>query len=406
MKLIKYLIILLLISINIYSNDFIIHIVCDKETLWSISKKYNVSLDEIIKLNDLTDSSKLTSGTQLKIPDKISKPTFDSIQKSIIKDTSIDKSEQYHTYIFKKEDSLWQISRKYGINLKELMELNKIKDPKIIKEGTVLKIEKMSKKDLIEYENNTKKEFEEYTIKKKETLYSISKKFNIPVDIICNYNNITDKSKIKNGIVLKIPKKTDDISFKKSIQNNKEIDIVNYIKHTIKEKETLWSISKKYNISVEKLCEINNIYNKKSIKKEAVLKIPNSVNYLNYNLPADGIIKSFNSTHFKGIHIYTEDDNEKRKIQAVNAGNVSYVDNVPGFGLTVFIRHDDDYISTYSGFEEIYVKQGDKVKNNQLIGKAGSLSRHDKHGILFSIQYKGNSLEFDQNNKKFFKNIH
>jgi len=406
MKLIKYLIILLFISINIYSEDFIIHIVGEKETLWSISKKYNVPLDEIIKLNNLTDSSKLTSGTQLKIPDKTSKPPVELIKETRTMDLTDDMTDKYQSYVFKKGDSVWQISRKYGINLNELMELNNIKDAKNIKDGTELKIEKISNDNQFKIEKSSQIEFDTYTIKEKETLYAISRKFDITVDEICKINNITNVSKIKSGIVLKISKKISKVSVNENIPVNKENVPAKFITYTIKEKETLWSMSKKFNISVEKICEINSIKSTKSIKKGSVLKIPASVNYLDYNLPADGMIKSFSSMHFKGIHIYTDEDNDKRNILAVNDGNVSYVDNVPGFGLTIFIRHNDDYISTYSGFEVIYVKQGDKVKINQLIGKAGSLSRHDKFGILFSIQYKGNSLEFDQNNKKFIKNFY
>jgi len=144
MKLIKYGIILLVISTNIYSEDFIIHIVGEKETLWSISKKYDIPFDEIIKVNNLTDTSKLSAGSQLKIPDKTAKQTV------IIGD----KTAQYVTYVFKKGDSLWQISRKYGININELMELNNIKDVKNIKSGSELRIEKISKRDPVKDEKN------------------------------------------------------------------------------------------------------------------------------------------------------------------------------------------------------------------------------------------------------------
>lgn len=54
--------------------------------------------------------------------------------------------------------------------------------------------------------------FESYTVKDGDTLFGISMKFNIPMDKLAEFNNITDPNQIKVGQVLKIPKSGSNIS--------------------------------------------------------------------------------------------------------------------------------------------------------------------------------------------------
>jgi murein DD-endopeptidase MepM/ murein hydrolase activator NlpD len=182
--------------------------------------------------------------------------------------------------------------------------------------------------------------------------------------------------------------------------------------HYLKEGETLWRISRIYKISINDLCRINNINDVTKVKKGAMIKIPVADKpvknenkqkkvYYEINMPMEGNIKPYVTSHFRGIIIFSEKD--PVNVLVMDEGEVSFTGDVSGYGKTVIIKHDNDTISTYSGFSDINVKKGDKVIKNQNIGNAGNLSRYKKNGILFSVQYKNAGLRFDMEKMKFYR---
>ena len=82
-----------------------------------------------------------------------------------------------------------------------------------------------------------------YVVEKGDTLYSISRKFNIPVEKIKQINNLTNNI-ISIGQILYLQE-----------QNN------NYDTYIVQKGDTLWSIAKNNNISIDKLKELNNLTN-------------------------------------------------------------------------------------------------------------------------------------------------
>lgn len=238
-----------------------------------------------------------------------------------------------------------------------------------------------------------------HKVKEGETLWRICKNYNASFDEILKLNNIDDVAKIKSGSNLKIPDNKQD---KLNNENQVNKKTMQFKFHNLKKNETLWSLSKKYNVTVEELCGINKISDITKIKKNAKIKIPVRLEFLEYKPPIkNGEIIESNSAHFKGIYIFSKNENEN--INSIEKGVVSYIDNISGYGITLFIRHDNGLVSTYAGFKEIYLKPGDIVKSNQVIGKIGKISRYDKFGILFAIQYKGTVLEFNKEENKFVK---
>jgi LysM repeat protein len=99
-------------STNNEISDFKkIHIVQVGDTITSISNFYSIKKDLIIKLNNLTDENYIYVGQNLKISD----PSQES------------KNNNYH--IVQKGESLTEISTKYDLNFKELIEINNLKNP-------------------------------------------------------------------------------------------------------------------------------------------------------------------------------------------------------------------------------------------------------------------------------------
>lgn len=142
-----------------------IYVVKKGDTLYSISKKLNISIDTLKALNKL-NTNEIYVGQQLIL--------------------SNDKNtEEYDVYTVKKGDSLWSISKKYDISVKELIELNNLNN-------LTLQINqklKVPKTIIIEPEEN---DTEIYIVEKNDTLWSISRKFNISVNELKELNNLTN----------------------------------------------------------------------------------------------------------------------------------------------------------------------------------------------------------------------
>ena len=99
-------------STNNEISDFKkIHIVQVGDTITSISNFYSIKKDLIIKLNNLTDENYIYVGQNLKISDL----------------SQESKNNNYH--IVQKGESLTEISTKYDLNFKELIEINNLKNP-------------------------------------------------------------------------------------------------------------------------------------------------------------------------------------------------------------------------------------------------------------------------------------
>jgi len=105
---------------NNINNDYIQYVVVKGDSLYKISKKYNTSVNEIKKLNNL-NSDLLSIGQLLKVPNNIDN---DNIQ-----------------YVVVKGDSLYKISKKYNTTVDEIKKLNNLSS-NLLSIGQVLKIPK------------------------------------------------------------------------------------------------------------------------------------------------------------------------------------------------------------------------------------------------------------------------
>ena len=92
------------------------HKVKSGDTLWGISRKYQVSINDLVKWNKIKDPNVIRVGTVLVV------------------------SKAPKTHKVKRGDTLWGISRKYQVSINDLVKWNKIKDPNVIRVGTVLKV--------------------------------------------------------------------------------------------------------------------------------------------------------------------------------------------------------------------------------------------------------------------------
>ena len=105
-------------------GEIIIHVVKRGDTLSSISKKYSIKKESIIKVNKLVDENYIFIGQNLKIVE------------NLIPENN--KNTYYHE--IKKGENLTEIADKYNIPLSKLVEINDIENQNILEVGTKLKL--------------------------------------------------------------------------------------------------------------------------------------------------------------------------------------------------------------------------------------------------------------------------
>ena len=113
------------------SSEELIHVVGRGETIYSISRFYRVTPDELMKTNGITDPSKLQTGRRLIIPSS----AFSDINVSAGAASSVPAD-----YRVVRGDTLFSIARTHGISLQNLLDMNRFSSNHVIKAGDVIKV--------------------------------------------------------------------------------------------------------------------------------------------------------------------------------------------------------------------------------------------------------------------------
>ncbi len=217
------------------------YIVKKGDSLYSIANKYDTTVSELKELNNLSTNN-LSINQVLKIPTK-----------EVNSDT-----DGQEFYVVKSGDTLYSIARKFGLTVNELKSLNNLTN-NTLKIGQRLKVSE----GVVDGDN-----YVTYKVVSGDSLYGIASKYNITVDEIKRFNNLTSNI-LSIGQVLKIP----------STSSNS----ATYLTYKVVSGDSLYSIARKYNTTVDELKRLNNLTsNMLSIGQ--ILKIANKSDESGYYL--------------------------------------------------------------------------------------------------------------------------
>ena len=194
------------------------YVVKKGDTLYKIANKYNITVEELKKLNNLL-SDNLNIGQKLIIFENINLPS--------------------NIYIVEKGDTLYSIASAYGISVEELKRLNGLTSNGIyIGQELIVPTADIDLPEPPQQDTN----YINYTVVKGDSLWKISQKFDVTIPQIIELNNLKGET-LQIGSILKIP-----VSY---------VELPN--KYIVKKGDTLWSIAKENNISISELKSINNL---------------------------------------------------------------------------------------------------------------------------------------------------
>ena len=174
------------------------HRVKRKETLFSLSQQYNVSIENIKKYNKHLYSEELRRGEKIRIPVNLPKKVEQKEEVAPPSPSNLfDLSIKEHVVLPK--ETLYGISRKYNITIADLQRLN----PRLetLKPGMVLKVKNGNTEKVVDVAGSL---FKYYQVKPQETLFSLTRRFGISKDSLLTLNPALADG-LKSGMVLKIP---------------------------------------------------------------------------------------------------------------------------------------------------------------------------------------------------------
>ncbi len=239
------------------SNEFVYHTIEKGQTLYFLSRKYNISIDEIKKYNVGADQQ-LIIGSIIKIP--------------ITKKESTQVNGDYIYHNVAPKETLYGISTKYTVPIQDIVKSNPALQTGILEIGSTIRIPKDKIVKPVEKELTQQKleddNFIYHRIQAGETFYSLSKKYQISKEAIYNSNPDLNPDDLALGFLVRIPK----AEIKREQQRISQQE--DFTIHTVKRKETVYSIARKYNVKVQDIENANPTLILSNIKKGSKLKIP------------------------------------------------------------------------------------------------------------------------------------
>ncbi|MEH0154289.1 LysM peptidoglycan-binding domain-containing protein [Limibacter armeniacum] len=284
-------------SENLAANK---HMVQRGETLYRISKQYNVSVDDLLKWNNMSSAAELKSGFPLYIaaPEN---STANTTTTASAAETTV--AGQAFTYTVKKGEDIYQIGYANSITPAEIRRLNNLPATAHLQEGQQIKLIKSSSNtgsdatasnNTSQFTQPAKEEVKNrpaetskpdyskpatsnpvttptvkpatstvtpntHLVIKGETLYAISRQYNIPVSDLQTWNGLTEDGNINAGQTLKL---------RDPSTPNK---VARY--HVISKGETLYSISRRYKVSIKELKKLNKLADVDNIPSGTRLRV-------------------------------------------------------------------------------------------------------------------------------------
>ncbi|WP_177763962.1 LysM peptidoglycan-binding domain-containing protein [Flavobacterium sp. I3-2] len=168
--------------------------------------------------------------------------------------------EANQKHVVSKGETITQIAKKYQTSVNEIFLLN----PNAvngINENQILIIPNLNSGAM------------QHEVLAQETVFGISKKYNIAIDQLYLFNPGLKENGLKVGQKINITKPKTS-----SVINSNESKVVTYKEIEVKEKETLYSLAVENNTTVSELYELNPKLESEGLKKGQIIKIPSTKN--------------------------------------------------------------------------------------------------------------------------------
>lgn len=205
---------------NATSVQFKEYRVKHKETLYSLAKENDISVDDIKEYNPYLLKEELGEDDMIRIP------IFENDKKDFNSSVSTSSFKNL-IHVVRTKETKFGISKQYGLSVEELEELNPQIKTEEIQPGQFLKVKNKATK------SEEEDDFEFYEVQPKETMYSLTKELGISEDSLEQFNPILKELGLQAGMELKIPKDSasEGSSDLDKIKSSKKTDLAKHLKN-------------------------------------------------------------------------------------------------------------------------------------------------------------------------------
>jgi murein DD-endopeptidase MepM/ murein hydrolase activator NlpD len=243
-----------------------------------------------------------------------------------------------------------------------------------------------------------------HTLQRGETIYSIARAYGVSVQDILRLNGIVDAAKVQAGQRIRIP-----------VQNAGG-GTGGYSEHRVVRGETLYSIARRYGITLQELLDLNGLLSSYVLKEGDKLRVsvkgtavanppvsggapaasgpPAAVRPAVQQRP-DASIRwpvaarevSYMTGKLYGVMLAGE---RSEPVKSLTQGTVVSAGPYRGFGRVAIVQMTGGYLYVYGGCESLSVKEGDRVIPGAELGRLGIDAKSEK-AQLFLLVYRNNS---------------
>lgn len=309
-----------------------VHTVTASDSLYTVSKNYNLPMRDIVLMNNLKAPFKLRAGMRLKLPPP-------------------------QEYQVKSGDTVHSVSFVFGVNPTEIVRLNDLRAPYALRNGQILRLPTITRKT----QTIIRPLSAPVTSVESEVLAPP------PHQAVVHAKPVQDDEKESKRIEKKDEEKPAAWAFDPPQKGEVPLTVV--------DKEDIPVVAKNaVKDEVKPLRMINNVPRRESSK---------------FLRPVQGeIIDDFGAKsdgqHNDGINIRAT---KGASVLAAENGVVVYTGNaIKGMGNLILLRHQDQWITSYAHLDDVNVQKGDVIRRGQRIGTVGSTGSVSQPQLHFEVR--------------------
>jgi len=253
------------------------HVLAQGDNFWSLAKRLGVRVSDLRAANPGLDPKKLQLGQRLAIPE----PAAPSqAQSAPAPGQTVQGQDGATAYAVAGGDTPWTVAKRFGVSVEQLLAANGGINPKRLQIGQLLTIPAETAPDMAIRRDPRRDAEVRVPVAKGDNLWSLARRHGLRVDDLLAVNRGIDPLRLEIGSELVIPsreaakaeRERRDASIEISVRQEGSVRPYN-----VADGDTLWNLSKRFGISVERIIEANADVNPDRLEIGQPLNIPASV---------------------------------------------------------------------------------------------------------------------------------